>query len=188
MWCLWRSRARSRCSGSIKRTKASPFLLPWAFRHRATPPLKHTFEFQLHTQKIWHRTENTRLSTSMITQWPPISKSKMAAMVSLPTRSLYEHCLLSGIFHFSANIWVFYTFPTLLLGNVEALEESGNVLVRWLPWKSSSSDDCLAVHRFSLTAIRKHRRSLGPCSSGRGEWSLFKRLQDGSSKFYCSLQ
>lgn len=40
MWCLCLSSAKSLCSELTNRTNASPFLLPWAFRQRATPPLE----------------------------------------------------------------------------------------------------------------------------------------------------
>ena len=40
MWCLCLCSARSRCSLSTKRMRASPFLRPWALRHSATPPLQ----------------------------------------------------------------------------------------------------------------------------------------------------
>lgn len=39
MWCLCLCSARSRCSLSTKRMRASPFLRPWALRQSATPPL-----------------------------------------------------------------------------------------------------------------------------------------------------
>lgn len=39
MWCLCLCRARSLCSSLTNLTSASPFLLPWAFRQRAAPPL-----------------------------------------------------------------------------------------------------------------------------------------------------
>lgn len=42
IWCLCLCSARSLCSSLTNRTRASPFLLPWAFRHRAAPPLRNT--------------------------------------------------------------------------------------------------------------------------------------------------
>lgn len=42
IWCLCLCRAKSRCSSLTKRTRASPFLLPWALRHSAAPPLCNT--------------------------------------------------------------------------------------------------------------------------------------------------
>lgn len=42
IWCLCLCRARSLCSSLTKRTRASPFLLPWALRHSAAPPLRNT--------------------------------------------------------------------------------------------------------------------------------------------------
>lgn len=39
MWCLCLCSARSLCSSLTNRTRASPFLLPWALRQSATPPL-----------------------------------------------------------------------------------------------------------------------------------------------------
>lgn len=65
MWCLWRSNAKSRCSELMKRTKASPFLLPWALRHSATPPLKaqvKTYELGV---KLYIRTRRTVLFPSV---------------------------------------------------------------------------------------------------------------------------
>lgn len=42
IWCLCLCSARSLCSSLTKRTRASPFLLPWALRHSAAPPLQNT--------------------------------------------------------------------------------------------------------------------------------------------------
>lgn len=41
-----------------------------------------------------------------------------------------------------------------LLNNIEAFEEFGDVLIGWLPGKTSRSDHCIAVDHFILSAVR----------------------------------
>lgn len=117
MWCLCLCRAKSLCSSLSNRTSASPFLLPWAFRHNAAPPL-HT---QTHAQSFIRH-------------------------IGIVYRLNNDHLLISAACRWFAGY-------VCILGNVETPEESGDVLVWGLPWKTPSSDHRVIIHPLHLTAI-----------------------------------
>lgn len=146
MWCLCLSRARSLCSWLMNRTRASPFLLPWAFRQRATPPL------EIHRERLEERSEQFdplwRRSCRYNFLWVLVANSQWNRGLNHMTHT--QSCF--------GNI----------LGDVEALEEAGDVLVRGLPWQPPGSDHCLTVHWFSLTAAGDKPGG----HSQHGEWCL----------------
>lgn len=135
MWCLWRSSAMSLCSEFTKRTRASPFLRPWAFKHSATPPLRHT-----------HTHTHTTISHMGTVD---LSETQKCLLINIP----------HGLTKISENPTLKKNNKKnmLLLGNVEALEEASDVLVWRLPWQPPGSDHCLTVHSFCLTAARQDK-------------------------------
>ncbi len=124
MWCLCLCSAKSLCSSLSNRTSASPFLLPWAFRHNAAPPL--------HTQTH-------------------------ACSHSLETLAL---CRLNDYNLLISGACGWFAGYVCILGDVETPEESGDVLVWGLPWKTPCSDHCVIIHPLHLTTIHIHTCNL----------------------------
>lgn len=133
MWCLWRSRAKSRCSELTKRTKASPFLRPWALRQRATPPLKQSphvdaKEYNHIDLRVGIILEN--FSTNVLAKFKNL-------LIYTAAERLIKTCIHSDI-----------------LGNIEAFKEASDVLVWGLPWKSPCSDHRLTLYWLCFTAAQ----------------------------------
>lgn len=139
MWCLCLCRAKSLCSSLTKRTSASPFLLPWALRHSAAPPLYNTTYGKPHVNRGLESVTSYMVTTD---EW-----------------------LQRDTF----TVWHIYN----ILGNVEASEETSNVLVRRLPWQPSGSDHCIVAHFLPLTTACTHTNPHNPTQKlAHREWIL----------------
>lgn len=159
----------SLCSEFMKRTRASPFLRPWAFKQSATPPLIHT-QNQRNTEMQHLKTsfyqlaryDDTSALTFHINLFFPTSENPDVTFGWICLWGLTEFCITllmcakgSFLSACSMSLWVCVSvlhWAVISLGNVEAFEEASDVLIRRLPWQPTSSDDRLAVHSFCLTA------------------------------------
>lgn len=94
MWCLCLCSARSLCSSLTNLTKASPFLLPWALRQSAAPPLRKSDSKQVGvsqtTHKLLREPAHGRKQTSLGSCHSHLKKKKTAGIGFTPMETAVQ--------------------------------------------------------------------------------------------------